>query len=236
MQTFKGYGLHLDFSSNFIPDKEADELFKGCNVLDWPIQKRPRRTSVTFGDDGLIYCIRIRNVEMYRRAIPWNKFSALEKLKKKVENLLGFAVNFCAILRYENGDVIIRKHRDKEMVNGTSIIGVSVGHTRRFKLSPPGKNDEPIILELNHGSMYCMHPPTNTYWTHEILTADPGKGMRYSLTFRNIPTDNLVKEIPTYKRCKTLLKTGERKGQECGSIIHDVTLDTCKRHTLKKFY
>lgn len=231
-QTFKDEGLFVKFKDEFIDKDYADKIFEGCSKLNWPNQIKPRRTSITFGDDGLIYTIRVRDVKIHRYATSWNKFqnNLLILLKNKIEKCTKLKFNFCAILRYEHGGIFIQKHKDKEMLNGTTICGISVGDTRKFQLSSPyNLKRDPVCLELTHGSIYLMYPPTNSYWSHEILP-DEHKGMRYSLTFRNIPIENLVKEIPIYPKCKTLLKTGNKKGQECGANIKILNSETCKRH------
>jgi 2OG-Fe(II) oxygenase superfamily len=124
-------------------------------------------------------------------------------------------------MKYPHGDIVIKKHRDKEMTSGTSICGISVGTTRKIRFLPTSyinaKNSEGITLNLTHGSLYCMLPPTNDKWTHEILPENKEIGVRYSLTFRNMDINNMIKEIPKKQLCNAILKTGKRKGQECGT-------------------
>lgn len=225
---YKDYNLNFEYIDAFVSKVDVDNLFEECGKLLWPDQNKPRRTSITFGDEGLIYSIKIRDTIIYRKAICWSGLKGLIELKDKVERHTKLKFNFCAILRYENGTVAIQKHKDKEMVLGSSICGVSIGDTRIFQLSPPSYvNTEPLKITLSSGSMYIMHPPTNSYWMHEILT-EPEKTMRYSLTFRNVPENNLIKEIPVYPKCQALLKSGPKKDQVCGANIKDGT--ACKRH------
>ena len=38
-------------------------IFDGCEKLRWP--DTSRRTSITFGDEGLIYTVKIRDIETH---------------------------------------------------------------------------------------------------------------------------------------------------------------------------
>jgi alkylated DNA repair dioxygenase AlkB len=235
-QVYKDINLNFEYINQFISKDRADKLYKECDELVWP--ETTRRKSITFGDEGLIYTIRVRDVAIHRKCTGWTE--SLYRLKQKVEKYVNsrtstpIVFNFCAILRYPNGSVGIRKHQDKEMVLGTSICGVSLGDSRTFQLSPPtyghSSNIEPLKIELKHGSMYCMYPPTNSHWSHEILSEE-NKSVRYSLTFRNVPSSNLIKEIPIYPRCSALLKSGNKKGGPCGAQIKDGKSLMCKRHS-----
>ena len=69
---------------------------------------------------------------------------------------------------------------------GTSIVGISLGQERIFRLTRYGKTKE---FNLNSGSMYAMHPPTNDYWCHEIVK-DTSTKPRISLTFRDYSGGN----------------------------------------------
>ena len=232
-QVYKDEKIHFEYIQKFISKSTSDKLLEECDKLDFthnhPNQK-PRRTSITFGDDGLIYTIRVRDVAIHRYAAPWSALKGLTELKERVEKYTKLKFNFCAILRYVDGTINIRKHRDKEMTLGTSICGISIGDSRTFQLTPPDYiNIEPLTIELANGSMYIMHPPTNSYWMHEILSEE-NKGMRYSFTFRNVPSENIAKEIPVYPRCEAILKSGEKKGEKCGVNVKDGLHSMCKRH------
>jgi len=121
-----------------------------------------------------------------RYAIAWCKLPILIDIRNHLEQLTGEKYNYCVIQYYPCGKVGIKPHKDKEMILGTTICGLSIGETRFLELSPPKfVNEEKIILPLKSGSLYVLKPPTNSYWIHAILTDDTTKP-RISLTFRNV--------------------------------------------------
>lgn len=196
----KRQGLSILFDKSFLIKDEADKIFSFCDNLNWKKTQTGdifnKRLNITFGEKGLVYNVTFSNKIINRNVIDWSEYPELLTLKTKVEDLTTNTApngyNFCAIMRYPNSSTIIKKHKDKEMVSGTSICGISVGATRNFKLSPPTTNYfsdcSPLILSLIHGSLYCLLPPTNDYWCHEILSGTlKSNNVRYSLTFRNVP-------------------------------------------------
>lgn len=195
MQEIIGPELMINFNNDYLTKEEADCIYEFCDkTIKWSSKMNNRRSNVTFGKSGLIYTITFQKNTVYKKVIAWDMYPCLLDIKKKVEestiNTAPDGYNFCAIMRYPTGKVVIKKHRDKEMVSGTSIVGISVGSTRRFKLTPPYNiKTEPTILNLSHGSIYCLLPPTNDRYLHEILE-DVDAGCRYSLTFRNVPQIN----------------------------------------------
>ena len=220
MQHFKDSYLNIDYDQNYLSKDEADQLLSFCMIQT---KNNPdyMRSNILFGDEGLIYTDTNQGKTYHTKAITFP--DKLISYKEKLEETTGHKYNFCSLMKYPNGSIVIKKHRDKEMTLGTSICGISVGETRRIQFSPtnyikPQKYEKQgLVLELNHGSLYCMLPPTNDKWTHEILPESKEVGIRYSLTFRNMDTTNMLKEIPSKQTCKALLKTGNRKGQECGA-------------------
>lgn len=236
MQEIRGLGLAVDFNDSYLSKEKSDEIFEFCDkTVNWNPKMENRRSNVTFGETGLIYAVTFQENTVYRKAISWDTYPCILKLKKKVEattiNTAPNGYNFCAIMRYPSGNVAIKKHRDKEMVHGTSIVGISVGSTRRLQLTPPYEFKKyPTILHLTHGSIYCLLPPTNDRYVHEILK-DTDAGVRYSLTFRNVP--NAITSVPLVVKikCDAILKSGLRKGEKCGATVKLSNANTCKRHS-----
>jgi hypothetical protein len=209
--------LRVDYCDKFLEPAVADELLLCVEQLDFTPNKR---STILFGDEGLIYSVTYHGHTSHHKTINWASLPILLPLKSHIEQLYKHTFNFCAIMKYPNGDTVIGKHRDKEMVAGSTICGISVGVTRRLQLSPPGwLNQSPHVLNLTHGSLYALLPPTNDKWLHEILK-DTTTQTRYSLTFRNLPTDILITEIPVYPKCK---------GQYCLADIKD-DKTRCLRH------
>lgn len=208
---------YIDISYQPLLSKEiANELLDECESLNW--KNKNRRSNITFGDKGLVYKVEFSENTIYRKAISWDKLYILQKIKKIVEEYTREKYNFCAIMRYPNGDSVIKKHRDKEMSKGI-IAGVSIGSKRRIVFTPLyNVNDNPISITLKHGSLYTMSPPTNDYWCHEIpkgLT----KRVRYSLTFRKLLDTLTTKDIPVYPKCIAILKSGNKKGEKCNNNV-----------------
>lgn len=213
----------------------SDKLFELCDKLEW--KNKERRSNITFGEDGSVYRTTFGshdNAKTYdRKVLSWDLFPDVDLLmciKDKVDKLINSASNICAIMRYPNSSSVIKKHKDREMKEGTTICGISVGAKRRILFTKyytnyNGNND--VMLELNHGSLYCMHPPTNNKWFHEILPEKESAGVRYSLTFRdmifendpnliNITENQPQGNITHFTYCDALLKSGKRKGERCG--------------------
>ena len=216
----------VTFDENFINKELADILLKKCGSM---FNQDNRRSTIILGEKDTVYS------ETYSRTpvIDWELFPELLIAKKQLEDLTSTKYNFCAIMCYPNGQAVIKKHRDKEIPKGSQICGVSLGESRRFKLTPIRSNDSPIIINLTHGSLYCILPPTNDHWLHEILPEESlfsgtrEQTVRYSLTFRNIP--NPIK-IGDLKYCPALLKSGPKKGLPCNASIQILANDYCGRH------
>lgn len=220
VQHFKDQYLNVDYYKDFLFTEEISHLLSFCEQYT---QNSPdyMRSNLMFGDEGLIYSDTYQGKTYHTKAIIWP--TNLIHYKNKVEKTTGHIYNFCSLMKYPNGKIGIKKHRDKEMTSGTSICGISVGAMRKIQFSPTNyvitKCDN-IILELTSGSLYCMLPPTNDLWLHEILPDFESMGVRYSLTFRNVNTENIPKEIPPKQICQAILKSGKRRGEECGIDTH----------------
>ncbi|KAF6729532.1 Alpha-ketoglutarate-dependent dioxygenase alkB-like 2 [Oryzias melastigma] len=85
------------------------------------------------------------------------------------------AIRFCR--RYKDGLDHMGEHRDdeKELDPACPIASVSLGAARDFIFrhrDARGRNCsrqiEPVKLELAHGSLLLMNPPTNTFWYHSL--------------------------------------------------------------------
>lgn len=179
--------LSLEYVEDFLPEDLADDLYDQREKLDWPDRGPNRRANITFADKGLVYKVVFRDNTVYRKTFEWKLMPILSKIKKRVEKHTGLTFNFCAVMKYPHGNVIINKHQDKEMVPGTTIAGVSVGETRTIRFTANYWTKTGIDIDLLHGGIYIMHPPTNDKWFHEMVRNGKAVGCRYSLTFRNVP-------------------------------------------------
>ncbi len=143
---------------------------------------RKRKKCTYGGIDN--YVITYKGQKITNHVIPWQSMPILEMISTRVSELTKEEYNVCTIQYYNNGNVGIKPHRDKEMKHGTVITSLSLGATRvmRFSLTRDGKETN-VDIPLPHGSLCCIYPPTNDVWLHSIpldKTTDP----RMSLIFR----------------------------------------------------
>lgn len=184
----------VDFRKHFLKPDVADMLYTKLEAI---LPHIKGRKGVLIGDAGLVYRINFRGKISERSVIPWDSVCTtkcfpdcihsilplLSTVKKYVDNVVGSTTTILAIQRYHDGYAGIMPHRDKEMVLGTRIAGLSLGATRTLLFERRGF--ESINLQLNSGSLYVMNPPTNSYWSHSIVKEPSVKTSRISLTFRN---------------------------------------------------
>lgn len=186
----------LDFDVDFYPQLLTPDLAQAWYLyLDSILPHDATRSSVLFGDTGLIYRVTYRGNTSERKVHSWDTIHALPQLKSLVENITNQTYTVCVIQRYPSGKVGISPHKDKEMVLGTRISGLSLGATRTISFLKPspiwtGKPTydttvEPINITLTSGSLYVMNPPTNQKWLHSIVQEPAIKESRISLTFRD---------------------------------------------------
>lgn len=210
--------LRVQYINQFLTESVADSLLSYCFTLGWGDTNH--RSTIMFGDEDLLYTLNIGKSNIHHPVNPWS--DTLLKIKDKIQSYTEIPYNFCALMRYPNGKAIIKKHRDKEMA-GAAITGLSVGSTRRFRLSQ--KLHDAVTIPLHHGSLYYMQPPTNDHWLHEIMEDDTVE-TRFSLTFRYCHEPMHIRDV-TF--CTASLKSGAHKGTVCGVMIVDKE-QYCKRH------
>jgi len=141
-----------------------------------------RRTSLLMGDEGIIYTTQYSGNVRNKNVIPWDQIPSLIQLRDLITSITGQKCTVCAIQRYPNGKIGIAPHKDKEMIPGTKICGLSLGSTRTISFSKGGTI---IDIPLVSGSLYVMNDPTNQKWTHSIIKDYSIKDPRISLTFRD---------------------------------------------------
>lgn len=78
------------------------------------------------------------------------------------------------------------KHRDstKGLVHGTSIVTISLGEERVFRLRPYGRAGERVDVFLRNGDFVVIPWETNEKWTHEIPKLKRYNAQRVSVTIR----------------------------------------------------
>lgn len=178
--------LDVDFYPHFLTPELAHGWY---TYLESIIPHQRRRNTLLFGDPGLIYNVTYQGVKSDIEVYPWTDLPAITELKDLVEKITDQQYTVCAIQRYPTGNIGINPHRDKEMVLGTRICGLSLGATRTISfIKTIYRNPVPldqVNIPLISGSLYVMNPPTNQKWLHSIVKELTVKESRISLTFRD---------------------------------------------------
>jgi len=228
---------HVKYFPNFIPLNFADLIYQQCEAVFTSELNKPNftyntRQTITYGNPGLTYKLQIGKTEPLIFPVRnWEELLFFKILKPHLERVTKKTYNYCAIVYYPDGKADIPVHRDKEMISGTTIAGLSLGTVRTFKVILPSySNMPPLELKLAHGSLYTMEPPTNDMCVHTVPAEPEITESRFSLTFRDVKQEDFAKMpiIPIY-HCVAHFSTGARKGQLCNAIIKGEG-DLCGRH------
>jgi alkylated DNA repair dioxygenase AlkB len=120
---------------------------------------------------------------------PWTP--TLAAIRARVEAACAHAFNGVLLNRYRDGNDSMGWHADDERELGEApvIASVSLGAARAFQLKHRTRREVPRIdLELGHGSLLVMRPPTQTHWLHQVpkRRGRRAPGERVNLTFRRI--------------------------------------------------
>jgi alkylated DNA repair dioxygenase AlkB len=115
----------------------------------------------------------------------------LLQIKVSLEKLAGCVFNSCLLNLYHSGEEGMGWHSDaeKELDPKSPIASVSLGSSRKFAFRHKiDKTKANIILE--NGSVLMMHPPTQEYWSHSLVTTKLATPARINLTFRSIKNES----------------------------------------------
>ncbi len=112
-------------------------------------------------------------------------------IKAEVEAVAGSRFNSLLLNRYRNGNDKLDWHADDEpeLDPGQPIASLSLGAARSFRMRPrdPAANPSaPLTLELGHGDLLIMAPPTQEHWLHQVPRRLRVQQERLNLTFRVI--------------------------------------------------
>ena len=179
--------LCFDYYPEFIEKVNADSICKYLNeTIVWPKNYNNKRCAMIYGDSGLKYTVNFSGKILERKTIDWDTLPILKEIRDFVADLTlsktDYKYNYCVVQRYPSGQFGIKPHRDKEMIPGTKIAGISLGETRELNMLRGTKNHR---FYLPSGSLYVFNPPTNDYWSHTIVL-NKSNNYRISLTFRNL--------------------------------------------------
>lgn len=122
---------------------------------------------------------------------PWSE--PLGKIREGLAATLGWRFNSVLLNRYRDGADAMGWHADDEaeLEPQAPIASLSLGATRSFRLRPRVRQAEgvpPISLELGHGDLLVMDPPTQQHWLHALPRRRRVSQERLNLTFRLIRT------------------------------------------------
>jgi len=145
------------------------------------------RLTCWMADPGCRY--RYSGIE--QRPVPW--LDCLVPLRQQLETLCGHELNALLLNHYRDGHDAMGCHADDEpeLDPDASIVSLSLGATRslRFKpkpRSPLAAGSDPLSLELGHGDLLVMDPPTQQHWLHELPRRRRVSTARLNLTFRKL--------------------------------------------------
>ncbi|XP_013182428.1 PREDICTED: alpha-ketoglutarate-dependent dioxygenase alkB homolog 2-like [Papilio xuthus] len=194
-------GLDLDYAVA-IPREKANILYGELeNTLQYftgdlskikvfgKIYPLPRQ-QVAYGDPGITYTYSGITVP----ALPWP--TPVLAIRDLLFKLKGILYDFVLVNKYRNGNDHMGEHRDNEpeLDPKYPIASVSLGQERVFVLKhkdtrKPGPNRKqipPVKINLEHGSILLMNPPTNEIWYHSLPVRKKLTGARINLTFRKM--------------------------------------------------
>ncbi|MEC8461069.1 MAG: alpha-ketoglutarate-dependent dioxygenase AlkB [Pseudomonadota bacterium] len=184
--------IGFSYLPSFLSQHEADLLFKHCQTLTWQQEQLklfgknitvPRQV-IWMADQDCHYAYSGVN------HVPCQWSSMIHDIKIRLNQYCQTSFNGVLLNKYQSGQHYMGWHSDDEASLGPKpiIASISIGSTRRFLLKPKQKSDTPtkITLELAHGSLLVMFPPTQQFWQHALPATKKTKSPRINLTFRTI--------------------------------------------------
>ncbi|NQV11317.1 MAG: alpha-ketoglutarate-dependent dioxygenase AlkB [Cyanobacteria bacterium] len=120
---------------------------------------------------------------------PW--IPRVLDLRRALAAIAGCAFNSVLLNLYRDGNDRMGWHADDEAELDPSapIASLSLGATRSFRFKPKGRgpqSGERHCLELGHGDLLLMDPPTQEHWLHELPSRRRVSQPRLNLTFRRL--------------------------------------------------
>jgi alkylated DNA repair dioxygenase AlkB len=146
-------------------------------------QAMPRLTC-WMADPGCHYCYS----GLSQRIEPWNP--AVLALIERLQHLCGWRFNAVLLNLYRDGRDSMGWHADNEpeLEAAAPIASLSLGASRSFRLRPASDlactAEAPRQLELAHGDLLLMDPPTQQHWQHSLPRRLRVLQPRINLTFR----------------------------------------------------
>ncbi|XP_067934078.1 DNA oxidative demethylase ALKBH2-like [Watersipora subatra] len=182
---------------------EADLLLSECESKFKYLSKEQSRVKVygkwhdiprqqcAYGDPDISYKFSGAMVSSQ----PWPEFLSI--VRDKVSALCGCDFNFVLVNRYKDGIDYMGEHQDNEkgLDPQAPIASLSLGRGRDFVFRHksvrhrsrhrPADSDN-LKIELRHGTLLVMNPPTNNHWYHSLPARKQLLGVRVNMTFRKL--------------------------------------------------
>lgn len=180
--------LDVEFYPKFLSSEIIDPILAQLLVALPPGDKRK---ATLFGNPNVEYTVTYRDytstepgatITQSTTVISWDHFPLIRALTNIVSTFMQEKFTVCIVQCYPSGKVGIGHHRDKEIMPGRPIIGLSLGATRTLEFKRAGCDT--LRIPLPSGSLYAMKGETNKRWSHSIIKETKVKDVRYSLTFR----------------------------------------------------
>lgn len=153
-----------------------------------------------------------RSIQLYGRAIAIPRLSAwfsetkssytysgitheakslptfLRDLKILIELTTDCSFNSVLVNLYRDGSDSVSWHADNELELGSNITiaSLSVGAVRDLRFKHRHVKNEQFSLQLEHGSLLMMYPPTQDNWLHELPKRRQVTKPRVNFSFRKI--------------------------------------------------
>ena len=122
---------------------------------------------------------------------PWEP--SLLDLRQHLSELCGHPLNSLLLNLYRDGGDAMGCHADDEpeLDPTASIVSLSLGAQRTLRFKPKPRSSlangaSPVAIELGHGDLLLMDPPTQQHWLHELPRRKRVQQPRINLTFRRI--------------------------------------------------
>ena len=116
---------------------------------------------------------------------PWSPTA--QRIREQLVALSGWPFNSLLLNLYRDGRDAMGFHADDEpeLDHTAPIASLSLGVSRTFRFKPKkGHQGQDFDLELGHGALLLMDPPTQLHWLHGLPKRLRVNQCRLNLTFR----------------------------------------------------